>query len=203
MSEGVNSVRLGILEILIVAIIAVIAVAAVIAVNYSRQARAKGRKVDYRTEWSPYTAYTPRRESYSSPTVYPVNEVKTNAARLNEHYQRFLNAVAEIQDINGRGCIIIQREVNGTVLNLMCDYCNYSCMSCRSKLMQSGALYYPELTINRGDEDSITYQKDAVPFEVWEFSCPYLLKTISSVLPTARITGQTVRDNFISVQFQT
>ena len=132
-----------------------------------------------------------------------IEATQVSTPKLAEHYLRFLYAVAVIQDINGQGSIRIKRSENGSTLQLSCHYCNYSCISCRHVLTQDGALRFSELQIDPGDEDSISYIHEAIPFEEWEFGLPYLMHEPNTALPSVSITGQTVRNDFISVQFRT
>ena len=120
------------------------------------------------------------------------------------HMARFLGAVKVTRDSGGEGTIMLRMNEDGNTFSMHGHYCNYSCMSCRDKLLRDGSLRFPGMKlVEGGDEDSFNYDIDSIEMDGYSFSLKYLTGEIQEYLPGVPVTPTAERADFVSVTFRT
>lgn len=153
------------------------------------------------TPSSTYSSYSP--VSYTpAPRKGPYKEIVSNVS-MREVYSRFFGAVSDFQEVNGSGSVIIQKNDDGKTISFLGHYCNYENMDCAHRI--SSYLSFPGLYMPGSGEsgDMFQYSLEKIECPDSEFGIQGIMSVLTSRLPNARITGQTSRDDFCSVQFQT
>ncbi len=115
-------------------------------------------------------------------------------------YSCFFGAVSSFQEINGTGNIMIRKNGDGKTIHLDAHYCNYEDRDCSNRI--GAYLSFPGMFVT-GCGDSFSFVLEKVECSDCDFGLPGIMAELRRSLPYAHITGQTNRDDFCSVQFQT
>ena len=131
-------------------------------------------------------------------TPSPCTELISNTSRY-DLYARFFGAVQSMREPNGTGSVRVSLNEDGTI-RVECHYCNYECYDCHHRLGVS--LLQPGLYVT-GDGDAFSYTLERVTFSASEFGTSTIIRALMNSVSDAKVTSQTERADFCSVQFQT
>lgn len=150
-----------------------------------------------------YNNYSSSPTSSYSPTKKGSYTELVSDTSMRSIYSQFFGAVCRFQEINGSGSIRIKKNKDGETVQFFGQYCNYENMDCSSRL--GFYLSFPGLYMPGSGEsgDLFQYSLEKVKCSDYEFGIQDILSELHNQLPHARITGQTSREDYCSVQFQT
>lgn len=126
------------------------------------------------------------------------------AESMKEIYSRFFGAVSLFQEPNGSGNIMIWKNNDNKTIRFDGHYGNYENRDCSNRIsayLGFPGFYMPGIEVE--SKDMFNYSLEKIECPTSELGIVDIVSELNRVLPNASITGQTVRDDFCSIQFRT